>query len=139
MRASDDKIDSPTLSKTESEASEGMAVSSTIGLSGLASFIGLCCIGPWSVALFGVSGAVALARFQPLRPGILALAALMLIVTSIRLYKSPIDCPDGTCEPKRKRWQGIAFGSAVLIFLLALFAEDLQWLVVDPTPPWLRE
>ena len=31
---------------------------SAIGISAFASFVGLCCIGPWAVVLFGVSGAV---------------------------------------------------------------------------------
>jgi hypothetical protein len=35
-----------------------------IGISAIASFIGLCCIGPWAVVLFGVSGAVTMARFR---------------------------------------------------------------------------
>src|SRR3546814_4855618 len=56
---------------------EGKAAASAggaVGLSALASFIGLCCIGPWSVALFGVSGAIALARWQTYRPHILIVA-----------------------------------------------------------------
>ena len=41
---------------------------SAVGLSMFASFVGLCCIGPWTVALLGVSGAVSMARWQPFRP-----------------------------------------------------------------------
>jgi hypothetical protein len=51
---------------------------SAVGLSMFASFVGLCCIGPWTVALLGVSGAVSMARWQPYRPYILAIAAGML-------------------------------------------------------------
>jgi len=50
---------------------------SAIGISAIASFIGLCCIGPWAVALLGVSGAVAMAKWQPFRPYILGLAVVM--------------------------------------------------------------
>ncbi len=51
---------------------------SAIGLSAIASVVGLCCVGPWAVALFGVSGAITMARFDFLRPYILAVAAVML-------------------------------------------------------------
>jgi hypothetical protein len=47
-----------------------------VGLSLFASMVGLCCIGPWSVALLGVSGAVSMARWQPLRPYILGIAGI---------------------------------------------------------------
>jgi hypothetical protein len=47
-----------------------------IGFSAVASFIGLCCIGPRAVALFGVSGAVAMAQWAPVRPYMLALSAV---------------------------------------------------------------
>ena len=42
--------------------------SGAVGISVFASSIGLCCIGPWAVALFGVSGAVTMARWAPYRP-----------------------------------------------------------------------
>lgn len=42
--------------------------SSTLALSGIAAFVGLCCVGPVAVGLFGVSGAVLLARLEPARP-----------------------------------------------------------------------
>src|SRR5262249_32305641 len=57
-----------------------------VGLSMFASFIGLCCIGPWTVALLGVSGAVSVARWQPLRPYILAVAGAMLAWAFWRTY-----------------------------------------------------
>lgn len=54
-----------------------------VGASGLgaalaAAFAGFCCIGPASVALLGVGGAVAAAGLKPYRP-ILLLASLALI------------------------------------------------------------
>ena len=49
-----------------------------VGISVFASFIGLCCIGPWAVVLFGVSGAVTMARWAPFRPYIIGVAVVML-------------------------------------------------------------
>ena len=53
-----------------------------IGISVFASFIGLCCIGPWAVVLFGVSGAVTMARWAPLRPYFIGVAAVMLAIVT---------------------------------------------------------
>ncbi len=88
---------------------------SAVGLSMLASFVGLCCIGPWTVALLGVSGAVSMARWQPFRPYILTLAG----------------------EKPGKAMYISLWLSAVLL-VLAVFAEQLQWLLIDPTPAALR-
>src|SRR3546814_3676340 len=80
---------------------EGKAAASAggaVGLSALASFIGLCCIGPWSVALFGVSGAIALARWQTYRPHILIVAGLLLAWAFWRVYRSPARSEEHTSE-----------------------------------------
>ena len=61
--------------------------SGAVGLSAFASLVGLCCIGPWSVALLGVSGAVSMARWQPLRPYIIGVAGVMLAWAFWRTYR----------------------------------------------------
>ena len=112
-----------------------------IGISAIASFIGLCCIGPWAVALFGVSGAVAMARWQPLRPYILGIAVALLLWAFWRVYGPPRKklCAAGLCPAKPSQWlQGGLWFAAILI-ALALFADQLQWLLVDPTPEGLRQ
>src|ERR1700682_4207623 len=60
---------------------------SAVGLSMFASFVGLCCIGPWTVALLGVSGAVSMAQWQPFRPYILSVAGGMLAWAFWRTYR----------------------------------------------------
>ena len=83
-----------------STRSDKKAVTTTggaIGISALASFVGLCCIGPWAVVLFGVPGAVTLARFQPLRPYILGVAVLLLAWSFWRVYRKQPVCEDGSC------------------------------------------
>ena len=71
-----------------SEKTVAATTSGAIGLSAFASFVGLCCVGPWTVALLGVSGAVAMARWQPFRPYILALAAVMMVWAFWRAHTS---------------------------------------------------
>jgi len=110
-----------------------------IGMSVFASFIGLCCIGPWAVVLFGVSGAVTMARWAPLRPYIIGAAAVMLAWAFWRVYKPQAVCEDGTCPAEASSWLKAMLWVAALMVVLAFFADDLQWILVDPTPEGLRK
>lgn len=110
-----------------------------IGMGAIASFIGLCCIGPWAVALFGVPGAVYLARWEPARPYILGVAALMMAWAFWRVYRPRRVCEDGTCEGGPSKWLRIFLWLGLVMLLAAFFAEDLQWLLIDPTPEGLRK
>jgi hypothetical protein len=109
-----------------------------IGLSAVASFVGLCCIGPWAVALFGVSGAIAMARFDFLRPYLLALAAALLAWAFWRVYRVPSICADGSCPAGSSIWLKSMLWVAAALIVSAFFADDLQWVLVDPTPEVLR-
>ena len=108
--------------------------SGAIGISAIASFIGLCCIGPWTVALFGVSGAVALAGWQPYRLYIIAVAAALLAWAFWRVYRPQPICADGTCPTAPSGWLKSMLWVATVLVVLAFFAEELQWLLVDPAP-----
>ncbi len=109
-----------------------------IGISVLASFFGLCCIGPWAVVLFGVSGAVTMARWAPLRPYIIAVAAVMLTWAFWRVYRTKPPCEDGSCPTGPSVWLKVMLWVAAAMIVVAFFAEDLQWILVDPTPEALR-
>jgi hypothetical protein len=110
-----------------------------VGLSMFASFIGLCCIGPWTVALLGVSGAVSMARWQPFRPYILAAAGAMLAWAFWRTYRLRRACLAEGCADKRPGTaMYVSLWLSAVLLVLAMFAERLQWLLVDATPPGLR-
>jgi hypothetical protein len=110
-----------------------------VGLSMLASFVGLCCIGPWTVALLGVSGAVSMARWQPLRPYILIMAGAMLTWAFWRTYRLRRVCLKEGCADKRPgTGMYVSLGLSAALLILAAFAERLQWMLVDATPPGLR-
>ncbi len=138
------RIEETTLSdilptpEPETSGKAAAATGGAVGLSAIASFIGLCCIGPWAVLLFGVPGAVTLARFQPVRPYLLVLAGVMLAWAFWRVYR-PEPLTGEACDTKRRSiWlQGVLWLSAAL-FVAAVFADQLQWLIVDPTPRGLR-
>lgn len=114
---------------------------SAIGISAIASFIGLCCVGPWAVALLGVSGAVAMAKWQPIRPYILGLAVIMLLWAFWRVYGPPRKklCDAGLCSARPSLWLQGSLWLATILIGLAFFADQLQWLFVDPTPEALRK
>lgn len=112
--------------------------SGAVGISAVASFIGLCCIGPWAVVLFGVSGAVTMARFAPFRPYILAVAAVMIAWAFWRVYRPQPVCADGSCPAGPSTWLKVMLWVAAAMVVLAFFAEDLQWILVDATPEALR-
>ncbi|MDE2450701.1 MAG: hypothetical protein KGO22_17130 [Gammaproteobacteria bacterium] len=123
------------LERVKIVASSGGAV----GLSALASLVGLCCIGPWTVALLGVSGAVSLARWQPFRPYVLTAAGALLTWAFWRTYRVRRACLADGCANKRPgKAMYLTLCLAVLLLVLAIFAEQLQWLIVDPTPAGLR-
>lgn len=112
---------------------------SAVGLSMFASFVGLCCIGPWTVALLGVSGAITMARWQPYRPYILAVAAGMLAWAFWRTYRLRRVCLAEGCEHKAPgKAMHLVLWLSALLLVLAMFANKLQWMLVDPTPPGLR-
>jgi hypothetical protein len=108
---------------------------SAVGLSMFASFVGLCCIGPWTVALLGVSGAVSMARWQPFRPYILSVAGTMLAWAFWRTYRLRRVCfAEGCAEKRPGMAMYFSLWLSVVLLGLAVFAEQLQWLLVDPTP-----
>jgi hypothetical protein len=109
-----------------------------IGISVFASFIGLCCIGPWAVVLFGVSGAVTMARWAPVRPYIVGVAAVMLAWAFWRVYRPRPVCEDGSCPTGPSSWLKAMLWVATILVVVAFFADDLQWLV-DATPEALRK
>ena len=110
-----------------------------IGRSTCASFIGRCGSGPWAVVLFGVSGAVTMARWQPFRPYILGVAASLLAWAFWRVYRPQPVCEDGTCTTGPSIWLKVMLWVAAAMIVLAFFADDLQWILDDPTPVGLRD
>lgn len=114
------------------ETRVGGAAGAAIGLSGISAFLGLCCLGPWAVSLFGVSAAITIVRYDFLRPYLLAVAAVALAWAFWRVYRPS---PDRTGPSP---WlQGSLWFAAVLT-VAAFFADQLQWWLIDPTPEGLR-
>ena len=81
-----------------------------------------------------------MARWQPVRPYILALAVALLGWAFWRVYGPPRKrlCEAGLCPTHPSLWlQGSLWFAAILV-VATFFADELQWLLVDPTPEGLR-
>lgn len=125
--------------RNRSDKGAAAATGGAIGISAIASFIGLCCVGPWAVALFGVSGAITMARWAPLRPYILAVAVLMLAWAFWRVYRPRQGCDGDACAAGLSIWLKVMLWIGAVMTVSAFFADSLQWLLIDPTPEGLRK
>ena len=56
----------------------------------------VCCIGPIVAVMFGVTSLAALAKYEPLRPILGAVTAVLLAVAFYATYKRPVEAE---CEP----------------------------------------
>ena len=100
------------------------ATGSSLILSSAAAFIGLCCIGPVAVVVFGVTGAVFLARLEPARPYFIAGASIFMLVTTFFLYLYPLlQKQKVTRNPASHALLGVSF----LLILFAVYADDILW------------
>jgi hypothetical protein len=94
-----------------------------LGLGAFAAAVAACCGVPWTVALVGVSGAVALARLSFLMPYALFGAGTLLAVAFWWAYRPPAVCADGTCDSSDRRpLRWIVWGATLLVVGLAAFA-----------------
>lgn len=96
------------------------AAGGAAGLGVFAALFGACCVAPWTVALLGVGGAVALARLSYLQPYALAGALVFLALAFWWAYRQPAVCADGSCETRsRRRLRQIVWLAAVLVGIVA--------------------
>ena len=79
-----------------------------------------------------------MARWAPMRPYIIVIAALMLAWAFWRVYRPQPVCEDGSCAASPSIWLKVMLWLAAAMVTLAFFAEDLQWMLVDATPEALR-
>lgn len=120
----------------DEKAKVGGATGAAVGLSGFSAFIGLCCLGPWAVSLFGVSTAVTMARFDFLRPWLVGVAAIALVWAFWRVYRPRP--AHGDCEQMASPWLKGTLWLAAVLTLAVFFADQLQWWLIDFTPEALQ-
>ncbi|HVC37112.1 MAG TPA: hypothetical protein VNF46_01795 [Gammaproteobacteria bacterium] len=103
----------------------------SIAISSIASALGLCCFAPWVVPLFGVSGAILFARLGTYRPYFIGVATLLMAVALWGAYRSRKACAAGTGERRYLTWLNVLLVIGVLILVVAIFADQLEALLVS--------
>lgn len=98
------------------------ATGGAIGLGGFAAALAACCGAPWAVGIFGVAGAIVLARLAFLQPYALVAMALMLLAAFWFAYRRP--APEhSACDPAvRRRLRWFVWAGAVVAAILAVAA-----------------
>ncbi len=100
------------------------AAGGALGLGTFAATLATCCGVPWAVAVFGVTGAVVLARLAFLLPFAVAGAVVLLAVAFYWAYRRPAVCADGTCETTNRRpLRWIVWVATLLVVGLSVFAS----------------
>jgi hypothetical protein len=98
--------------------------SGSVGLSGVAAALGLCCYGPLAVTLVGVTGAAWFSRFEPYRPIILIAAGALLAWAFWRIYS----------RPGRGLAIQILLWSSLALYVGSVFLPDLAALFINIRP-----
>ena len=99
------------------------AASGALGFGAFAAALATCCGVPWAVALFGVTGAVALARLAYFLPYTVIGAVLLLTVAFWLAYRPAPVCADGTCQTASRRpLRWAVWIAALLVAGLLIFA-----------------
>jgi hypothetical protein len=105
------------------------AAAGAVGLGGGALFLSACCVAPWAVTLFGVGGAVALARLSFLQPAFLLGAVLLLGGAFWIAYRRPSRCREADCQTgSQLRLRRMAWTAAAIVAILALIAWSPAWI-----------
>ena len=96
------------------------AAGSAVSVTGLAAFLGTCCVSPLAVTLFGVAGAVTLARLAWLQPWLLLAGATSMAFAFWWAYRT-IPARSSACDPvANRRTRRIVWVAAVVMALLAI-------------------
>jgi len=84
----------------------------------------VCCVGPVVAAAIGAGALGAASRwFEPYRPWLLGLTAILLGMAFVTTYRrEPATCADGSCAPSSRRTAKVVLWMAVVVVgLLAAF------------------
>lgn len=100
----------------------GTGAGAASGSSLIAAIASFCCVGPWAVMLFGVPGAIMIARWEPYRPYLIAASAGLLAWVFWRTYRLRRACAAGECAAGPSPWLIVALWTATGLWLFALVA-----------------
>ena len=95
------------------------SAASGIGAALVAAFAALCCVGPWAVALLGVSGAIAAASLAPYRLALLLTSLAVLAFGFWRAYGRRSMVDGRSCRVSVGRFSRTALWVAVAVWIVA--------------------
>jgi len=110
---------------TKSNFPAAGAACGSVGLSGLAAALGLCCYGPLAVTLVGVTGAAWFSRFEPYRPIVLIVGGALLAWAFWRVYR----------QPGRGLGIQIVLWLSLVLLVASIFLPDLAPYLINVRPP----
>ncbi len=127
----------------EKNVSDGVAESRAIsagsgtasGTSLIAAIAAFCCAGPWAVMLFGVPGAVFIARWAPYRPYLIVASGALLAWSFWRTHRLREACAAGTCASGPSPWLMASLWVASALWLFALVAPYVADLIASSMLP----
>lgn len=105
------------------------------GTSLLAAIVSFCCVGPWAVLLFGVPGAIWIARWEPYRPYLIIASGALLAWSLWRTHQLRTACAAGTCTEGPSPWLIRLLWIAVALWLFALVAPYVADMIARNAMP----
>lgn len=100
----------------------GTGAGAASGTSLIAAITSFCCVGPWAVILFGVPGAITIARWEPYRPYLIVGSGGLLAWAVWRTYRLRQACAAGACASGPSPWLIAVLWIATGLWLFALVA-----------------
>jgi mercuric ion transport protein len=113
----------------------GAGAAATSGTSLIAAIASFCCVGPWAVMLFGVPGAIFIARWEPYRPTLIVASGALLGWSFWRTYRLRQACAAGTCASGPSPWLIATLWIAAALWLFALVAPYVADLIARSALP----
>ncbi|MFN2421296.1 MAG: mercuric transporter MerT family protein [Gemmatimonadota bacterium] len=103
---------------------------SALGAVGAAFAASLCCSGPLLYVAFGIGGAGLASTFEPFRPYLLGLTAVLLGLGFYSVYgPGPRCAPDDQAAKRLRRRKAMLWTGAILALVFATFPTWSTWIL----------
>lgn len=103
---------------------------SSLGAVGAAFAASLCCSGPLLYVAFGIGGAGLASTFEPFRPYLIGLTAILLGLGFYSVYGPGPHCaPDGDAARRIRRRKAMLWAGAILALVFVTFPTWSTWIL----------
>ncbi|MGH7556796.1 MAG: mercuric transporter MerT family protein [Gemmatimonadota bacterium] len=108
---------------------ENRSFFSILGAVGAGFAASLCCTGPLLYVAFGIGGAGLAGTFEPLRPWLLGVTALLLGLGFYSVYGPGPRCADAEHEKKLRRRKRLLWIGTIIAVVFAAFPTWSTWVL----------